>query len=34
MLGHRSTGSVMAYLKLDTEELRAVALEIPSAEEL
>ena len=33
VLGHRSAGSLMAYLKLDTEELRAVALEIPAAEE-
>ena len=32
VLGHRSAASLMAYLKLDTEELRAVALEIPTPE--
>jgi integrase/recombinase XerD len=29
ILGHRSSGSTAAYLKLATEDLRAVALEIP-----
>ena len=29
ILGHRSPGSTAAYLKLATEDLRAVALEIP-----
>lgn len=29
ILGHRSAGSTAAYLKLATEDLRAVALEIP-----
>jgi site-specific recombinase XerD len=30
ILGHRSAGSTAAYLKLATEDLRAVALEIPA----
>jgi len=29
VLGHRSAASLTAYLKLNTEELRGVALEIP-----
>ena len=29
-LGHRSARSASAYLKLATEDLRAVALEIPA----
>lgn len=29
LLGHRSMGSTMSYLKLATDDLRAVALEIP-----
>ncbi len=33
VLGHRSAASLTAYLKLNTEELRAVALEIPAPEE-
>jgi len=32
VLGHRSAASLHAYLKLNIEELRAVALEIPVAE--
>lgn len=32
LLGHRSAASTMPYLKLATEELRAVALEIPQQE--
>jgi integrase/recombinase XerD len=30
LLGHRSTDSTLAYLKLATEDLRAVATEIPT----
>ena len=30
LLGHRATDSTLAYLKLATEDLRAVALEIPA----
>jgi hypothetical protein len=30
VLGHRSTHSTGAYLKLATEDLRSVALEIPA----
>lgn len=33
VLGHRSASSIMAYLKLQTEDLRSVALEIPSFQE-
>jgi integrase/recombinase XerD len=29
LLGHRSTDATLAYLKLATEDLRAIALEIP-----
>jgi integrase/recombinase XerD len=32
VLGHRSTESTTPYLKLATEDLRAIALEIPGAE--
>lgn len=32
VLGHRSTESTIPYLKLATEDLRAIALEIPGAE--
>lgn len=32
MLGHRSTESTIPYLKLATEDLRAIALEIPGPE--
>ncbi|MGH9437610.1 MAG: tyrosine-type recombinase/integrase [Terriglobia bacterium] len=32
VLGHRATQSTMTYLKLDLEELRRVALEIPGAQ--
>jgi len=32
VLGHRSAASLHAYLTLNTEELRAVALEIPGVE--
>jgi len=32
VLGHRSAASLHAYLTLNIEELRAVALEIPGAE--
>lgn len=32
VLGHRSTGSINAYLKLATEDLRAVALDVPGSE--
>ncbi|WP_454645366.1 site-specific integrase [Bradyrhizobium liaoningense] len=32
VLGHRSTESTIAYLKLATEDLRAIALEIPGQE--
>ena len=31
LLGHRSVDSTAAYLKLATEDLRNVALEIPAA---
>ncbi len=31
LLGHRSEGATLAYLKLATEDLRAIALEIPEA---
>ena len=34
VLGHRSTGSINAYLKLATEDLRAVALDVPGSEVL
>ncbi len=34
VLGHRSTESTNAYLKLATEDLRAVALEVPGSEVL
>ena len=30
LLGHRAAGSTLVYLKLATEDLRAVALEIPT----
>jgi len=30
VLGHRSTDSTMSYLKLATEDLRAIALDVPS----
>ena len=30
LLGHRSADSTLAYLKLATEDLRAVAMEIPT----
>jgi integrase len=30
LLGHRSTQATAAYIKLATEDLRAVALEIPA----
>jgi integrase/recombinase XerD len=30
LLGHRAADSTLAYLKLATEDLRAVALEIPT----
>jgi hypothetical protein len=29
VLGHRASNSTLVYLKLATEDLRAVALEIP-----
>jgi hypothetical protein len=32
LLGHRSGRSTAIYLKLDCEELRAVALPVPTAE--
>jgi integrase/recombinase XerD len=32
VLGHRSAASTMAYLKLDVEQLRGIALEIPGAQ--
>jgi hypothetical protein len=32
LLGHRSEKSTIPYLKLATEDLRAVALEIPGEE--
>jgi integrase/recombinase XerD len=31
LLGHRSAESTLVYLKLATEDLRAVAMEIPGA---
>jgi integrase len=31
ILGHRSQGATSVYLKLATEDLRAVALDIPTA---
>lgn len=31
VLGHRATDSTLVYLKLATEDLRSVALEIPTA---
>ncbi|ACM39685.1 MULTISPECIES: site-specific integrase [Rhizobium/Agrobacterium group] len=34
VLGHRSTGSTAPYLKLATEDLRAIALEVPGMEVL
>ena len=34
VLGHRSTESTNAYLKLATEDLRAVALDVPGSEVL
>jgi integrase len=34
VLGHRSTQSTNAYLKLATEDLRAVALDVPGSEVL
>lgn len=34
LLGHRSTGSTDPYLKLATEDLRAVALDVPGTEVL
>jgi integrase len=30
LLGHRSADSTLVYLKLATEDLRAVAMEIPT----
>lgn len=33
VLGHRSSASITAYLKLQTEDLRSIALEIPSFQE-
>ena len=33
VLGHRCASSIMAYLKLQTEDLRTIALEIPSLQE-
>ncbi|WP_425352256.1 hypothetical protein [Mesorhizobium sophorae] len=32
VLGHRSTGSTAPYLKLATEDLRAIALDVPGME--
>jgi len=32
LLGHRSAGSIAAYLKLATEHLRGVALDVPNSE--
>jgi integrase/recombinase XerD len=32
LLGHRSTGSTAPYLKLATEDLRAIALDVPGTE--
>ena len=34
LLGHRSTGSTAPYLKLATEDLRAIALDVPGMEAL
>jgi len=34
LLGHRSTASTAVYLKLATEDLRAIALDVPGAEVL
>jgi site-specific recombinase XerD len=34
MLGHRSTESTAPYLKLATEDLRAIALDVPGTEVL
>ena len=34
LLGHRSTESTVPYLKLATEDLRAVALDVPGVEVL
>jgi site-specific recombinase XerD len=34
LLGHRSTASTAPYLKLATEDLRAIALDVPGAEAL
>jgi hypothetical protein len=34
VLGHRSTESTNTYLKLATDDLRAVALEVPGMEVL
>ena len=34
LLGHRSTASTAPYLKLATEDLRAIALDVPGAEGL
>lgn len=34
LLGHRSTASTAVYLKLATEDLRAIALDVPSAQVL
>ena len=34
VLGHRSTESTNTYLKLATEDLRAVALDVPGSEVL
>lgn len=34
LLGHRSTGSTAPYLKLATEDLRAIALDVPGLEML
>jgi integrase len=31
VLGHRSATATMAYLKLDVEQLRGIALEVPRA---
>tara|TARA_R110000772_G_scaffold262374_2_gene381427 strand:- start:1799 stop:1987 length:189 start_codon:yes stop_codon:yes gene_type:complete len=34
LLGHRSTGSTAPYLKLATEDLRSIALDVPGIEVL
>ena len=34
LLGHRSTESTVPYLKLATEDLRAIALNVPGSEVL